>query len=117
MATPIPPFENVPAETRPLRSVRSEDQLGFDETVVEDAELEQALEERYTAKVDAGAARKAYDLKAEAATAKITALDLEDGTAVRCGRFRITRTAIGERSVAFETKASSRITIKFLGDD
>lgn len=119
MATPIPPLDEIPPrdERRGLRSVRPQAQLGFDETLVEDADLEQLLEERYTAKVDAAAARKDYDDKAEKVTAKIAALAMADDTAVRCGRFRITKKAVAGRSVAFEAKATSRVTITLLDDE
>jgi len=118
MATPIPPLDTDEAERvdRHLQSV-PQAQLGFDETVVEDAELEQALEERYTAKVDAGLARKVYDEKAEAAEAEIAKLEMDDDSAVRCGRFRITKKAVAARSVSFEAKATSRVTITLLDDD
>lgn len=46
--------------------------------------------------------------------------DLElpaDGRAVRCGRFRITRSSVSARTVQFETKPTTRVRITVLGED
>ncbi len=91
------------------------EQLALDEINVEDASLEAALEERIRVKELASAARLVYTRADEAARAEITralgtALD-EDGTAVRVGRFRITRTTTAAHSVSFETEAKDRVRI------
>ena len=118
MATPLPPFETPDRdERRALRSVRPQAQLALDETLVEDAELEQLLEERFTHKVDLADARKTYDEADEKAKGKIADLDIADDSAVRCGRFRITKKSVAGRSVSFEAKATSRVTITLLDDD
>lgn len=92
-------------------------QLGMDEKVVQIPELESALEERQAMKETLGDARKAYAEAHEAASAEIAKLELPDDTPVRAGRFRITRSAISARSVSFETKPTTRVTITYLGDE
>jgi hypothetical protein len=92
-------------------------QLGMDEKVVQIPALEDALEERQSAKEALGEARKTYAEAHEAASAEIAKLELPDDTPVRAGRFRITRSAVSARSVAFETKPTTRVTITYLGDE
>jgi len=92
-------------------------QLGMDEKVVQIPELEAALEERQATKEALGEARKAYAEAHEAASAEIAKLELPDDTPVRAGRFRITRSAVSARTVSFETKPTTRVTITYLGDE
>jgi hypothetical protein len=96
---------------------QAQQQLGFDEKVVEISELEEALEERLRHKVVLDATRKAYDEAHELASAEIAKLELPEDTAVRCGRFRITRSAVSARTVSFDTKATSRVRITLLDAD
>lgn len=92
------------------------EQLGMDEQVIDDADVEAALEEREKRKASLQAVRKVYDGAHEAAVAEITKLELPEGGAARVGRFRITRTAIAGRSVTFETKATSRVRIALVDE-
>jgi hypothetical protein len=87
-----------------LRSVPAP-QLALDEKVVEIASLEEALEERHSARLAAGEARKAYKEAHEAAKVEIEKLELPEDTPVRAGRFRITRSAVAARSVAFDYRS------------
>lgn len=64
----------------PLRALPDQ-QLGFDETLIEDVELEQALEERQRCKQVASDVRKEYDAANEAANAEIAKQELPDGNA------------------------------------
>jgi hypothetical protein len=66
---------------------------------------------RQAAKEATSEARAAYKAANEAASGEIAKLELPVGSAVRCGRFRITRRAVEARSVSFETGASDRVTI------
>lgn len=100
-----------------MPQLRSVDQLGFDEQTIEDAELEAALEERDKRKRSLDAVRKVYDGAHQAALGEIEKLELPEGGAARVGRFRVTRTAVPARSIAFDTKASSRIRIGLVGED
>lgn len=86
-------------------------QTSLDEASVENAELEQRLEERERAKARAGAARKAYTTADERAKAIAGELGLGDGDVVRVGRFRLARHSVPAREVSFGTAPSSRLTI------
>jgi cation transport regulator ChaB len=92
-------------------------QLAFDEQMVEDTALENALEDRQRRRDSLSAVRKAYDEANEEANARIAEQELPDGHAIRVGRFRITRSSVPARNVHFEAKAASRIRITLLGED
>jgi len=101
----------------PRKRAVPQEQLGFDETPISDASLEQALEERQARKAVLGEARKDYKEAHEAASAEIAKLELPDDKAVRCGRFRITRSAVSARHVEFDTDPTSRVRITLLDAD
>lgn len=92
-------------------------QQGFDEQLIDDPEVEQALEEREKHKASMAIVRKIYDGAHEVAVAEIAKLELPEGGAARVGRFRITKAAIPARSVTFDTKASSRVRISVVDAD
>ena len=96
---------------------RVRDQLAFDEKVVEDAALENALELRQKRQDSLRAVQVQFDEAHEAASGLIAQLDLADGTAVRVGRFRVERRRVPPRSVSFESKGSSRTRITVADDD
>jgi hypothetical protein len=98
--------------TTPNADVDAQDGL-FDQ-VVEDTDLEAALEERERKRVVKADATAAYKEVHESAKGKIDALDIEAGSVVRCGRFRIKVSETPSRSVSFETSASKRTTISLL---
>jgi hypothetical protein len=98
-----------PGSTR--EAVGTTPQLGFDEQVIEDPEIEAILERRQEAKEDAALARKDFEVQHEQAVAKLAELELPDGGAARVGRFRITRKTTPARSVSFETAEKSRLSI------
>lgn len=93
------------------RSLEPDDQLALDEKVVDIPELVEALEARQEAKADAGDARKVLKAANERANAEIEKLELPEDTAIRAGRFRITRRAVASRQVSFETDPTTRVTI------
>lgn len=88
------------------------EQLGFDEKVVEDARLLAALEERETAKGRVRAERQVLTKIDDEVRIRIGDLDLGVDTAVRIGRFRITKTMAEARHVEFDSEAKERISIK-----
>lgn len=96
--------------------LHSVDQTALDEQVIDDPDVEAALEEREKKKASLQAVRKIYDGAHEAAVAEIAKLELPEGGVARVGRFRVTRSAIPARSVTFDTKASSRIRIAALDE-
>jgi hypothetical protein len=91
--------------------VNPDDQLEFDEDVVNDAELEKALEEREKRKASRNALQAEFKEADEKAKALIAGIELEPDTTVRCGRFKITRSHVEGRSVAFETESTNRLSI------
>jgi hypothetical protein len=94
-----------------MAQLRAVPQTAMDEQVIDDAEIEKALEEREKRKASLAAVRKVYEGAHEAAIAEIAKLELPEGGAARVGRFRVAKSAIPARSVTFDTKASSRIRI------
>lgn len=97
-------------------SLKSVPQTAMDEQVIDDAEVEAALEEREKRKSSLDAVRKIYDGAHEAAVAEIAKLELPEGGAARVGRFRVTRQEIPAGHREFDTKASSRIRISVAGE-
>lgn len=97
-----------------MATARAQNQLALDEQVVEDTELEAALETRLDAQVAQGEARKAFKEANEAAKVHIAKLELPDEHAVRVGRFRISRSAVSARHVAFDVDPTSRVRITLL---
>lgn len=93
---------------------KPQDQLGFDEQVIDDPSIEAALEERLKRKNSLDAVRKNYDAAHTIASAKIAELELPEGGAARVGRFRITRQEVPAGHREFDTKSSSRIRISLV---
>ena len=98
-------------------ALRAVPQLGFDETVVEDDDLEEALEDRQSARDVLNTHRKAFDEANEKANVEIAKQELPDGKVLRIGRFRVTRSAVSARSVSFDVKATTRVRITVVGED
>lgn len=93
------------------------EQTAFDENVIEDPALEEALEERQRRQNSLNAVRKEYDEAHEKAKAEIEKQELPEGGAMRVGRFRIVRQAVSARQVSFDVKATSRVRISLVGDE
>lgn len=98
-------------------TTREDPQTTIDERVVENPELEQALVDRGKLKAFAGEATKKYREQNEIVRGMVAEFALEDGQSIRVGRYRITRTPVAGRAVAFETNPTSRVTIAELDDD
>lgn len=105
------------------RKIDQTDQLGLDEHVIEDAEVERALEDRQAKKDALNAARRIYEGANENAKGLLGRLELPDPedetaqTAARVGRFRISKRLVKGRSVTFETKDKVRTTIGLIDDE
>lgn len=97
-------------------ALRAVPQMALDETTVEDAKLEAALESRQRSKAEASDARAEYSKADEHARSLLAQLELDEGP-VRIGRFRIERKRSEARSVSFETEAKERIAIALVEDD
>jgi hypothetical protein len=91
-------------------------QASLYEATIENAELEQALEDRERQRNAVAASRKRFREIDDRAKVLIGGLDLGDDAPVRVGRFLITRTAVAARSVAFDTEPTTRLTIRTLED-
>lgn len=93
-------------------------QLALDERAVNNPDLEAALERRLRAKDDVAEVRgvlKTASEEVNAELAKIT--DFEPDTALRVGRFRITKSHVEGRSVSFETEPRDQIRIGLVDED
>jgi hypothetical protein len=78
-------------------------QLGMDEVVVDSAEAEEALEERLKRKNSAAELRRQFEEADAAAKAAVLPLIPEDASAVRIGRFRITKSVSKASHREFDT--------------
>lgn len=94
-----------------MKNAKARAQIHMDETIVENEELEKMLEERQELKLAVGEYRK-VDKNAKA---KIDSI--ETPMPFRVGRFVISKRDNTAKSVAFETQASSTITIKLAGEE
>lgn len=91
-------------------------QLAIDETVIEDDDLEAALEERLRFKDDYAEAGKVYRDK-DAIAKGLIEKNLgggDDDQVFRIGRFRVTRKLVEGRAVTFETKDKTSTTIRLV---
>lgn len=91
--------------------VQVDGQDGLFDTIIENTELEQALEAREKVKASRAALNAKFKEADDTAKGLISTLDIEVDQVVRVGRFRISRTAIEGRSVAFETEPTDRLNI------
>ena len=92
-------------------------QVGMDERVIEDSELEAALEERLSRKNSYSELQRQYGEADKRAKGLVEALGLSTGEVIRVGRFRIEKRATAGRAVSFETKPGSRISVSVDEED
>lgn len=99
-------------------STTANPQTAIDEKELDHPSLLKALEDRQEHKDEMKSLRKTFKEADDRCKALLGEHDIEDDTAVRIGRFRITKKAVPSRSVQFETDpTSSRITISLLPED
>lgn len=92
-------------------------QLALDETAITNPDLEAALERRLRAQQDVTEVRGTYKVHHKEATRLIEAIaDFEPDTALRVGRFRITKTHIDGRDVSFTTEPRDQLRIGLVED-
>lgn len=94
----------------------ADDQQGLFDRVIENGDLLKALEDREKVNASRKALNAKFKEAHEVAKGIIATLALDDGTVVRCGRFRIEKSGVSARSVAFETDPTSKLTISLLDD-
>lgn len=92
-------------------SEKVQGQVGMDEVVLEDAELEAALEARLAASV-AKAPHVARYVEADKAAKALVVSRVEVDQVVRVGRFRIERKPTEARHVEFDAEAGDTVRIK-----
>jgi hypothetical protein len=88
---------------------RLEPQLAMDEQAITNADLEAALEARLRAKDDVAEVNGVLKSANARVSTLLDAIDFPVDSALRVGRFRITKTHVPGRSVSFETEPSNRI--------
>lgn len=99
-----------------MTALRAVDQLGMDEHVIPDKEVEAALEARQRAKEALAAPQAAYTEAHEVAKGLIGRLELPEGATARVGRFRVTARHIPARVTSFDTKARTQLSIAIAED-
>lgn len=91
-------------------STKVKEQLGLEDVLVEDRDLELLLEARESLKGKVSE----YKKRDKEAKAKISTMSVP--TPFRIGRFIIAKQSIQPRSVAFDIDGGDRISIKVVGD-
>lgn len=100
------------AERGSLRSVEQEDQIGMDERVVMDDDLEGLLEKRWRLDGDRKEIGQAFKRADDEAKELIAKHPIDEGGAIRVGRFVIKKSVPGEDvDVSFTRAGKSRLTI------
>lgn len=100
-----------------MAAMRSDDQLGLDEELVENPDVEAALVERQARKDALKAVRKDFNKAHEKAVAALASIELPEDGAVRVGRFRITKRQVEGGHREFDTQDREQLSISFLGDE
>jgi len=96
---------------RTRHKAEADDQLSLDEKTVEDDEIEEALEQREKLKEHKNNATKDYRTAHDRVVGLIDQLGVSEDQAVRVGRFRLSRSHVAGRNVAFETLPTDRLVI------
>ena len=94
-----------------MAKAKAESQIGMDDTIIEDTELEEMLEAREELKKDL----RNYREQDKKVRAKLN--EIEAPSPFRVGRFVITRTATAGRHVEFDTSGGIRVNIKLISED
>jgi hypothetical protein len=93
-------------------------QLAMDERAINHPDLEKALERHLRARDDAAEARGVVKkAKAEIDAHLATVGDFEPDTALRVGRFRITKRHVEAKHVEFDAEARDQISIGLVDED
>jgi len=84
-------------------------QIGMDERVIENEELERALETRLRRQDTLTEVRKSFKTAHEAVVELLKEQGLEDGEAIRVGRFRVTKKFVEGGHREFDTADRSQL--------
>jgi hypothetical protein len=99
-----------------MARVENEDQLGLDEEVVSNPDVERALIERQNRKDALKSVQRQYKDAHDAAVGLLKMIELPEEGAVRIGRFRVTNRFVAGGHREFDTSDRSQISISFLGE-
>lgn len=114
----MPPTGNGRSVSDRARSSSAVDpQDGLFDKEIEDGDLIAALERREEARAAKLSATKAFKVEDDNAKAELVNHDIQVGDVVRAGRFRIKKTAVAPRSVAFDTSGSERLTFGVIAEE
>lgn len=93
-------------------------QLAMDERAINNPDLEKALEKHLRARDDASEARGVVKKAKAEIDAELTKVgEFDPDTALRVGRFRITKKHVEARHVEFDSGARDQISIGLVDDD
>jgi biopolymer transport protein ExbD len=92
-----------------MAKVNGDGQIGMDERVVENEELERALETRLRRQDTLAEVRKSFKTAHEAVVELLKEAGLADGEAIRVGRFRITKRFVEGGHREFDTADRSQL--------
>lgn len=92
-------------------------QTALDEKVIDDSELEKALDDRERAKGAKAEATSVFKTKDDVVKGKLDDLGLEVGQVARIGRFRIEKRQTESSHVEFERGGGEKLSIKLAQDD
>lgn len=94
--------------------VNGSGQTAMDEIVIEDEELSAALEKRMRLADDKAEIGKSFKIAHEACVELLKGHDLEDGQALRVGRFRVSKRLVAGGPVSYSTSDRSQISFELV---
>lgn len=97
-------------------AVKEQAQIGLEDEVLNDADLQDLLERRQKAKEKTAKVRADYAELNEQAKGRVLEMEL-DGRTVRCGRFLLGVTTSEVQAVSFERRGGRRASIRLVKDD
>lgn len=100
-----------------MARVADENQIGMDEELIENPDVEAALIERQSRKDALKSVKRRYKDAHDAAVGLLKMIELPEDGAVRIGRFRITNRFVAGGHREFDTSDRSQISISFLGTE
>ena len=92
-------------------------QDGLFDQAIKNGDLEAALEEREKRNNSRKELARQFKEAHEKVGLLLAPLDIKPGTTIRVGRFRITKSAVAGRSVAFDTEPTERLSIGLIDND
>lgn len=91
-------------------------QAGLFDREIEDASLEELLDQREDKRAKKSSATTAFKEKDDLVKARLSEFELEGGEVIRCGKYRITKTVTAPGHREFDVGAGSRLNISLFAD-